>query len=162
VASIFAQIYFEPIFWALIGVLIVAVIVLLATFDWFPLEWRGFSGRAQRRQATSDLGVLARRGLLRHDLQQASQNLSAMNNPMPAELRAFAGNLARRLRNEGYDVSASRVEVLLPDNASPEEPCVRAAACRCTDLLAPSERPVLSRSLPGRRSCTAAWASVPE
>lgn len=57
-------------------------------------------------------------GLLRHDLQIALQTLDEMKAPSPADLRAFADNLAARLRDSGYDMTAKRVEVNLPDDAS--------------------------------------------
>jgi hypothetical protein len=43
VATIFVGVYFQPVFWVLVGLLVVTAAILLATFPRFPLAWRGFS-----------------------------------------------------------------------------------------------------------------------
>jgi hypothetical protein len=101
--------------------LIVAGIVLavLAAKHWLPprlipFAWVGFRGRTRKDVERAFEGFLR----LRWDVQQAAHRLDAMPSPTPVDLRTFADNLATRLRDAGYDVSAKKVEVDLPDNAT--------------------------------------------
>jgi hypothetical protein len=46
IGSIVVGVYAKSVLWILVGLFVASLIVFLATFPWFPLEWRGFQGRA--------------------------------------------------------------------------------------------------------------------
>jgi hypothetical protein len=100
--------------WVVIGVA-AAGYVLLSD----PIRTRvPWTIRRKNPELDQSLGAIARRHVLRGDLQSALHRLlNDLKTPTLAELRAFASNLAKRLRNEGFAASADTVAVQLPDNA---------------------------------------------
>jgi hypothetical protein len=105
---------FVYVLWAIVGVAAGLWVVLSA-----PITER-IPWRVMRKDEATDriIGRAVQLYILRNDVQKAFTNLNQnLKNPTPSELRAFADNLARRLRDDGYDVTAKKVEVHLPDNA---------------------------------------------
>jgi hypothetical protein len=85
--------------------------------------------RLQRKEYEPMVMRLIFRDLLRKDLQVAAQRLdNELKTPTVIELRTSADNVSKRLRDEGYDVSAKAAEVHLPDNASPVDVETRRSA----------------------------------
>lgn len=111
-ASISAS-WFIYALWIAIGLAVVLLLFLSESLQ------RLLPYRFERKnpQLEEVIGRVMRQYLLRKDLQEAYRNLLDTKNPTPAELRAFADNLAQRLRDDGHAVKAKRVEVELPDNA---------------------------------------------
>jgi len=100
------------VIWIVIGVATAALIVLS---NWKRLPWVFIW---MPKSAHASIGRMVRNYVLRQDLKAALTNLNDnLREPTAAELRAFAANVARRLRDDGFDVTATRMEVHLPDNA---------------------------------------------
>jgi hypothetical protein len=112
------------------GAVVAAILVMRS--EWLkakvPFEVRRKDPAAQR-----GLVRLVSARLLRDDLKQAWEVLRVMTDPTAAELRAWADNMAARLRDDGYDVSAKQFEVVLPDNAP--LPDVKKRRSEVQDLL---------------------------
>lgn len=115
-ASISAA-WFIYVLWVAIGLAVIGFLLLSE-----PLQ-RQIPWKLEREdpQLEAVIGSVMRQYLLRKDLQEAFRNLGEMKSPTPAELRAFADNLAQRLRDDGHAVKAKRVEVHLPDNAPTDD-----------------------------------------
>lgn len=104
--------------WALWLVIGVAAVLMLAFSK--PITQR-IPWRLHRKADDPVLMKIVLHDLLRRDLQQAFARLGDMPNPSAPELRAFADNVARRLRDAGHDIAAKKAEVHLPDNATPAD-----------------------------------------
>lgn len=102
--------------WIAWGIAAVAGVVLIA-FSKPVLDRLPFYLTKKDSATESAIRLILQTHLLRSDLQKALSALGEMKGARPAELRAFAANVAQRLRDAGYDVAADRVEVALPDNA---------------------------------------------
>jgi hypothetical protein len=105
---------FVYVIWVVIGVAAAGFVLLSAPIS-ERIPWR----LTRKDAATEKLFIRALYlYLLRNDLQKWLRHLNDnLDKPTPAELRAFADNLAERLRSEGYAITAKRAEVHLPDNA---------------------------------------------
>jgi hypothetical protein len=130
-ASISAS-WFIYALWIAIGVALVLLIVFSDSLQRL-LPWR-----LERKNPGLEAVISVATGqfLLRHDLQDALRRVNGMQNPKPAELRAFADNVAQRLRDAGHDEMARRIAVQLGDDASPQAVENRRVAVR--DELAQS------------------------
>lgn len=94
--------------------MVFAAVALFVLSNWkrvpFEIRWK----RPEGEQA---IGFIIMNFVLRRDFQKALETVNNMNNPTPAQLRAFADNLTKRLQDDGHAVTAKKVEVDLPDNA---------------------------------------------
>jgi hypothetical protein len=117
----FSAEWFIYALWIAIG-LAVALLIILSD----PLQ-RQIPWKIERKNPELDkaIGQMVQEYMLRKDLQTAFARLGDMKKPTAAELRAFADNVAERLKNEGHAVKAKRMEVHLPDNASPADVAAR-------------------------------------
>ena len=103
---------------------IAALSVMGVALIWLALQLPRIAARIpweiRRKDPERDTAASAavRIVLLRYDLKIAFDTLQEMTAPSVADLRAFADNLAGRLRNDGYDMAAKKVEVHLPDDAT--------------------------------------------
>jgi hypothetical protein len=100
------------VIWIVIGVALALLIVLS---NWKRLPWKVMW---MPKGVHESIGRMVRNYVLRQDLKAALTNLNEnLQQPSAAELRAFADNVAKRLVDDGFDVTAKNVEVHLPDNA---------------------------------------------
>ena len=100
------------VIWIVIGA---AVALLIVVSNWKRLPWKFM---LMRTDVHASMGRMIGNYVLRQDLKAALTNLNDnLQQPTPAELRAFADNVSRRLQDEGFQVTAKKVEVHLPDNA---------------------------------------------
>ena len=107
-----------PVFVYVIWIVVGAAAGLWVAFSAPVLE--RIPWRIIRRNPATDrvIGRSVQLYILRNDLQTALRNLmDQYENATSAQLRAFGNNLAARLRDDGYDVTAAQAEVHLPDNA---------------------------------------------
>jgi hypothetical protein len=100
--------------WVAIVVMSLAGATLLAELGLKRLPWEIRRKNPELDAAVERQMMLA---LLRYDLLKALDVILVMKDPKPSDLRAWADNLAERLRNDGFAVSAKLVEVHLLDNA---------------------------------------------
>lgn len=105
------------VLWIVIGV---AVLLFIGASGWQRLPWR-----LERKTPEIDeaIGRMVSNYVLRGDVKNALHRLNTELNETVitvTELRAFAQNLSKRLRDDGYEMSAAKVEVNLPDNAEIE------------------------------------------
>jgi flagellar basal body-associated protein FliL len=114
IPATFSARVFVLVIWIIVGAAAALWVVfsgpVLARFPW----------RVTRKNPAVE-GIISRAVrlyVLRNDLQTALRTLmDQYENATPAQLRAFGNNLAARLRDDDYDVTAAQVEVQLPDNA---------------------------------------------